>query len=96
MHFQLNHCLNMPARVRSLPIRAYDADALINKLMDHGVTPVIPTKAGRRDKRECVLHSIASAISSSVSSTRLSTSAASQRATTNWRETISMVIILLN
>src|SRR6516164_1508029 len=33
--------------------KAYDADALINKLMDHGVTPVIPPKANRKDKREC-------------------------------------------
>ena len=33
--------------------KAYDADALINKLMDHGVTPVIPPKANRKDTREC-------------------------------------------
>ena len=33
--------------------KAYDADALINKLMDHGVNPAIPPKAGRKDKREC-------------------------------------------
>ena len=40
-----------PGRVRV--DKAYDADALIDKLMDHGVTPVIPPKANRKDKREC-------------------------------------------
>ena len=29
--------------------KAYDADALINKPMDHGVTPVIPPKANRKE-----------------------------------------------
>src|SRR6516162_6903211 len=33
--------------------KAYDADALINKLMDHGVNPAIPPKANRKDTREC-------------------------------------------
>jgi len=33
--------------------KAYDADALIDKLMDQGVTPVIPPKVTRKDKREC-------------------------------------------
>jgi transposase len=33
--------------------KAYDADALIDKLMHHGVTPVIPPKVTRKDKREC-------------------------------------------
>jgi transposase len=33
--------------------KAYDADALIDKLMEHGVTPVIPPKANRKDRREC-------------------------------------------
>lgn len=33
--------------------KAYDADALIDKLTDHGVTLVIPPKANRKDKREC-------------------------------------------
>jgi hypothetical protein len=30
-----------------------DADARIDKLTDHGLTPVILPKAGRKDKREC-------------------------------------------
>jgi transposase len=33
--------------------KAYDADALIDKLRDHGVTPVIPPKTNRKDKHEC-------------------------------------------
>jgi putative transposase len=33
--------------------KAYDAGALIDKLMTHGVTPVIPPKANRKDRREC-------------------------------------------
>ena len=33
--------------------KAYDADALIDKLRDRGVTPVIPPKANRKEMREC-------------------------------------------
>src|ERR1700757_2284236 len=33
--------------------KAYDADALIDKLRQQGVTPVIPPKDNRKDKREC-------------------------------------------
>jgi transposase len=33
--------------------KAYDADALIDKLRDHAVTPVIPPKTNRKDKHEC-------------------------------------------
>jgi len=33
--------------------KAYDADALIDKLSDRGVTPVIPPKANRKEMREC-------------------------------------------
>ena len=33
--------------------KAYDADALIDKLTQQGVTPVIPPKDNRKDKREC-------------------------------------------
>ena len=33
--------------------KAYDADTLIDKLTDRGVSPVIPPKANRKDKREC-------------------------------------------
>jgi transposase len=33
--------------------KAYDADALIDKLTEQGVTPVIPPKDNRKDKREC-------------------------------------------
>jgi putative transposase len=33
--------------------KAYDADTLIDKLTDQGVTPVIPPKANRKSKREC-------------------------------------------
>jgi transposase len=33
--------------------KAYDVDVLINKLTEQGVTPVIPPKANRKEKREC-------------------------------------------
>lgn len=33
--------------------KAYDADALIDKLAERGVTPVIPPKANRKTKRDC-------------------------------------------
>jgi transposase len=33
--------------------KAYDADALIDKLTEQGVTPVIPPKDNRKHKREC-------------------------------------------
>jgi len=33
--------------------KAYDADRLIDKLRDRGVTPVIPPKANRKEMREC-------------------------------------------
>jgi transposase len=33
--------------------KAYDADTLIDKLADWGVTPVIPPKANRKSQREC-------------------------------------------
>jgi transposase len=33
--------------------KAYDADALIDKLTKQGTTPVIPPKANREDQREC-------------------------------------------
>jgi transposase len=33
--------------------KAYDADALIDKLTARGITPVIPPKANRKSKREC-------------------------------------------
>jgi transposase len=33
--------------------KAYDADALIDKLTEQGATPVIPPKANRKDPREC-------------------------------------------
>ena len=69
--------------------KAYDADAFIDKLTKQGTTPVIPPKANRKDSVNVILHSIASEISSSVSSTRLSTSAALRRAMINLRETIS-------
>jgi putative transposase len=69
--------------------KAYDADALIDKLTEQGVTPVIPPKANRKSKRECdfALYCERNLIERFL--TRLSTSAALRRATTNWRETIS-------
>lgn len=33
--------------------KAYDADALIDKLIEQGATPVIPPKANRKHQREC-------------------------------------------
>jgi transposase len=33
--------------------KAYDADSLIDKLTERGITPVIPPKANRKTKREC-------------------------------------------
>ena len=33
--------------------KAYDADALIDKLTARGITPVIPPKANRKSKRAC-------------------------------------------
>jgi transposase len=37
----------------SISSTSYDADALIDKLTEQGVTPVIPPKANRKDQREC-------------------------------------------
>jgi transposase len=65
--------------------KAYDADALIDKLTEQGVTPVIRP----RTSANAISRSIASEMSLSVSSTRLSTSALLRRAMTNLRETIS-------
>jgi transposase len=36
--------------------KAYDADALIDKRTEQGVTPVILPKDNRKDKRECALY----------------------------------------
>jgi transposase len=33
--------------------KVYHVDALIDKLTEQGVTPVIPPKDNRKDKREC-------------------------------------------
>ena len=33
--------------------KAYDADALIDKLIEQGATPVIPPKANRKHQRKC-------------------------------------------
>jgi transposase len=33
--------------------KAYDADALIDKLTEQGATPVIPPKANRKHQRKC-------------------------------------------
>jgi hypothetical protein len=69
--------------------KAYDADAFIDKLTKQGTTPGIPPKANRKEQRECDFALYCDAISSSVSSTRLSTYAALRRAMINLRETIS-------
>ena len=33
--------------------KAFDADPLINTLIERGITPVIPPKANRKTKRDC-------------------------------------------
>jgi transposase len=33
--------------------KAYDADALIDGLAEREITPVIPPKANRKNKRDC-------------------------------------------
>ena len=48
--------------------KGYDSDALVEKLEQRGITPVIPPKANRKDPRETDF-ATASAISSSASST---------------------------
>jgi transposase len=69
--------------------KAYDADALIDKLTDHGVTPVIPPKANRKGKRECdfALYCERNLIERFFN--KIKHFVVSQRATTNLRETIS-------
>jgi hypothetical protein len=68
-----------------------DADTLIDKLTDQGVTPVIPRpRPIARVSANAISRPIVSAILSSVSLTRLSTSAALRRAATNLREVISL------
>ena len=65
--------------------KAYDADAFIGTLDERGITPVIPSKANRREPRKTdfALYSIVSAISSSGSSTSSSSIALSPLATTS-------------
>jgi transposase len=68
--------------------KAYDADAFIDKLRKQGRPRSFHPRPTARTNVNVILHSIASEISSSVSSTRLSTSVALRRAMINWRETI--------
>jgi hypothetical protein len=65
--------------------KAYDTIGLIDKLTEQRVTPVIPPKANKARMR---FRALLRAQSHRAFLTRLSTSVALQRATTNWRETI--------
>jgi len=51
--------------------KAYDADSLIDTLNQRSITPVIPPKANRKTNAIAISCSIASAISSSASSTKI-------------------------
>jgi hypothetical protein len=49
--------------------KGYDSDALVEKLEQRGIMPVMPPKANRKDRERPTSPSTASAISSSASST---------------------------
>jgi len=70
--------------------RAYDADRLIDRLIQPGVSPVIPPKRNRTMQREADFALYRSVVLSSGSSINSNSSVPSQPATINWNQHSSL------